>query len=512
MNPAQWLAETATRTADAPALMTGERVDATYAGFARASAAIGRALIEKHGIRKGDRIAIFMSNRTAYLEALYGIWFTGAAAVPVNSKLHAKEAAWIIGDAGAAVAFVDDRLAPALSDQLGAQVPAMIAPTGSEFETMRNGNPLTKPVVMAADDMAWLFYTSGTTGKPKGVMISCGNIAAMSASYYVDVDSVGPEDAILYAAPMSHGAGLYNFMHVEQGCRHVVPESGGFDADEILDLAPKLERVSLFAAPTMVRRLVARAKDRRETGDGIKTIIYGGGPMYRANIEEAVEIMGSRFVQIYGQGESPMCITALPRQTVADRTHQNWQARLASVGTAQSAVQVAILNRDDSEVPRGEIGEIAVKGPPVMLGYWKNPEATAETIRNGWLLTGDVGRMDEDGYVTLQDRSKDMIISGGSNIYPREVEEVLLTHPDISEVSVVGRPHAEWGEEVVAFVTLRPGAVLDPPALDALCLGQIARFKRPKEYVVLTELPKNNYGKILKTELRAQLEKGKDNG
>ena len=281
MNPALWLVRTAQRLPEAPALMTGARLDATYGRFAARAAAIGRALREDVGVGHGDRVALFMGNATAYLEILYGIWFAGAAAVPINAKLHAREAAWIIGDAGASVVFADQQHAAELSEAAAGVEPQLIEQDSDAYRAMRDGAPLDRPATMAADAMLWLFYTSGTTGKPKGVMISCGNVAAMTFGYFVDVDSVDPDDAILYAAPMSHGAGLYNFMHVLRGCRHVVPQSGGFDPDEILDLAPGLARTSMFAAPTMVQRLVARAKARFETGEGIKTIVYGGGPMYR---------------------------------------------------------------------------------------------------------------------------------------------------------------------------------------------------------------------------------------
>ena len=509
MNPAQWLRRTATRHPDAPALYRGTTLLASYALFARRAAGIGAALAGR-GIGPGDRVALFLSNRTEYLEALYGIWWVGAAAVPINAKLHGREAAWIVDDAGAGLVFVDDKAEAALRPHLAETTETVSAETAA-FLVMRDAAPLEAPYPMDGGDMAWLFYTSGTTGKPKGVMISCANLAAMTLCYFVDVDEVKPDNAILYGAPMSHGAGLYNFMHVLRGAAHVVPESGGFDAGEILGLAPEIGReigpVSMFAAPTMVRRLVDAAKATGGTGDGIRTIVYAGGPMYEADILDAVEVMGPRFVQIYGQGECPMGITALSRDDVADRSHPRWRDRLNSVGTAQTQVRVAILDGDGHEVSPGEVGEIAVRGATVMAGYWNNPDATAKTIRDGWLWTGDLGRMDEDGYVTLQDRSKDVIISGGTNIYPREVEEVLLAHLALSEVSVVGQPDPEWGEVVVAFVVREAGADVGPEALDALCLDRIARFKRPKSYRFVEALPKNNYGKVLKTGLREMLMK-----
>ena len=504
MNPAEGLSRTATRDPALPALLAGEKLVATYGDFARAAAGIGAALTGR-GIGRGDRVAIFMSNRVEYLEALYGIWFAGAVAVPINAKLHSKEAEWIIGNAAASLVLSDDKLGPDLAVLLSGAGPQVISADDQAFAAMRDTAPMSSPVGLDSDDVIWLFYTSGTTGRPKGVMMTCGMLASMTYTYFVDVDEVKTTDAILYAAPMSHGAGLYNFMHVLRGARHVVPESGGFDPGEIFQLARSVGNISMFAAPTMVHRLVDAARAAGETGDGIRTIVYAGGPMYEADILEAIEVMGPRFVQIYGQGECPMGITALSRHDVADRTHARWRARLNSVGTAQSAVRVRVLDADGQDVPTGGIGEIAVHGATVMAGYWNNPEATRKTIRDGWLLTGDMGRMDEDGYLTLQDRSKDMIISGGSNIYPREVEEVLLTHRAVKEVAVVGRPHPEWGEDVVAFVVCRADASVEPEELDRLCLDRIARFKRPKDYVFIAALPKNNYGKVLKTELRARL-------
>ncbi|MBC7280064.1 AMP-binding protein [Hoeflea sp.] len=501
MNLAEWLVRTARRHAERPALLSGEDQVATYAEFALHAAQIGARLRARHQVKPGDRVAIFMKNSPAYLELLYGIWFCGAVAVPINAKLHAREAAFIIADSGSGVVFVTGE----------AELPGLLPPgctlhdleTDPAFEP--DGEALGAPVPRHADDLAWLFYTSGTTGKPKGVMLTNANLHAMTYAYFVDVDDVLEEDAAVYAAPLSHGAGLYNFMHVLRGSRHVIPASGGFDANELCALAPRLGNVTMFAAPTMINRLLAAARQTGYGGDGLRTIVYGGGPMYLADIEAATAQFGARFVQIYGQGESPMTLTALPRADVIDRQHPRWRDRLASVGQPQSCVRLRIVGPDGKDRAAGEIGEIIASGSPVMKGYWNNPDATAQSIRDGWLWTGDMGSLDEDGYLTLRDRSKDVIISGGTNIYPREVEEALLTHPGVAEVSVIGRPSAEWGEEVVAVVVPAGAEAPSASELDAHCRTQIAGFKRPKAYVFETELPKNNYGKVLKTELRSRL-------
>ena len=482
MNLAEWLVRSASLYPDNPALMLGDRLQADYRAFAQAASCLATALTKRHGIRPGDRIAIFAKNVPEYLVAMYGAWIAGAAIVPVNAKLHAREAAWIIDNAGASLAFVTEEPGNGLAGIVPASCKAMIDLKSAEFEAMTRGEAFGRPVARDRDDMAWLFYTSGTTGRPKGVMITHGNIHAMAFTYFIDVDAVRATDIALYAAPMSHGAGLYNVQHVLKAARHAVPQSGGFDPAEILDLSKRLGDVHMFAAPTMVRRLVDAAKSAGESGDGIRTIVYGGGPMYLADIVEAVEIMGPRFCQIYGQGESPMTITALGRDFVADRKHPRWRERLASVGTAQSCVEVAVVDAEGRPVACGETGEIIVRGASVMAGYWMNREATEATLKDGWLWTGDMGSLDEDGFLTLKDRSKDVIISGGTNIYPREVEEALLTHADVREVCVVGAPDPEWGENVVAFVVAEPGKTLTAQALDRHCLDMIARFKRPKTY------------------------------
>ena len=492
MNLALWLARSAQAGPRRPALFAGQAEVADYGTFDAQARAVAAWLIGQ-GVGPGDRIALFMKNTPDYLIIFYGIWYAGAAVVPINAKLHAREAAYILEDSGARIVFCS----PGLETGLGGRIRCIVAPSDL-YRDIVTVAPVVAAVSRGPADLAWLFYTSGTTGKPKGVIITHGMALSMALCYHSDVDPVSPDDAALYAAPLSHGAGLYNLMHVQMGARHVCPASGGFEADEILDLAAHFGRVHMFAAPTMVKRLTDHARASGRHGDGLRTIVYAGGPMYNADIIDAVDHFGPVFVQIYGQGECPMGITAMPRQIVSDRNHPDWRARLGSVGRAQSAVEVQIGDAQGHPLPVGEAGEIMVRGQTVMPGYWNNPEATAKTLINGWLMTGDVGVMDAEGYLTLHDRSKDMIITGGSNVYPREVEEVLLEHDQVIEASVIGRPHPDWGEEVIAFIV----GTAPEAELDALCLSQIARFKRPKAYVRLDALPKNNYGKVLKTELR----------
>jgi len=363
-------------------------------------------------------------------------------------------------------------------------------------------------VPRSADDLAWLFYTSGTTGPPKGACLSHRNLAAMSLAYLAEVDATRPGDSLLHAAPMSHGSGLYLMAHVLRRAINVVPESKGFEAAEVFALANHWRHSSMFAAPTMVKRLVADGGGHDPSG--FRTIIYGGGPMYVADAIAALDRLGPCLAQIYGQGETPMTITSLPCDMISNRAHPAWRERLASVGVTFGTIEVMVADAADQPLPVGESGEILVRGPTVMQGYWQDVAASARTLAGGWLHTGDVGAFDAAGLLTLKDRSKDVIISGGSNIYPREVEEVLLTHPRVREVSVIGRPDPEWGEMVVAYV-VGDAAV---PELDALCLEAIARFKRPRDYLFVGSLPKNNYGKIVKTELRAMdaARVGKDAG
>ncbi len=509
MNTALLLERAARLHPAAPALAHGTRVLADFATLHQRVARLAGGL-GNLGLTPGSRIALVMKNHPAYLELLLAAWHAGLVAVPIHSKLHPKELAFIFENSGAGAIFATSNTHAACAEAalLAKQKPPFDVDSAS-FAALFAEAPLAM-VERSDDDLAWLFYTSGTTGRPKGVMLSHGNLMSMTLHYFTNVDAIAREDCIVHAAPMSHGSGIYILPHLVQAACNVVPESGAFDPDEVFALCHHYRGVTMFAAPTMVKRLVD-APFRGSTGStpdampGLKTIVYGGGPMYVADIKAALARFGQRFVQIYGQGESPMTITASSRAIHMESGHPRYEERLGSVGVPFAGLEVMVADDEDRPLPTGSIGEICVRGPIIMKGYWQNEAASAAALRNGWLHTGDVGAFDEEGFLTLKDRSKDLIISGGSNIYPREVEEALLTHPQVAEVSVIGRPHPEWGEEVVAFVVARPGATIDAAALDAHCIENIARFKRPKHYRFVDNLPKNETGKVLKTALRLQL-------
>jgi len=507
MNIAHLLLGAAQEFRDVSALAKGETPYLTYRELWRKVSAMSTHLKARFGLARGDRVAFAMTNCAEAIEVMYAIWHAGLCAVPMNAKLHAREFAFILENSGAKLCFVTPDLAAAIAEA------AREAPSLKEIidvSTRPYGfMEVSDPSLMAAHeptDPAWLFYTSGTTGRPKGATLSHRNLLAMALNYYADVDRPALGGSMVHAAPISHGSGLWNFPMVARGVTQVFPESGHYDVPETVALMNRWPDCSIFLAPTMVKRLIEHASVGELRPGALRLVSYGGAPMYVSDLKRAMETLGDRALcQLYGQGESPMTITHLSREMHALRQHPRWEQRLASAGLADTCVEVRVVDEAGKPLPVGEVGEIVVKGDTVMSGYWSNPEATAKALRDGWLWTGDVGAFDEDGFLTLKDRSKDMIISGGSNIYPREIEDVLNMHPGVAECSVVGRPHPEWGEEVVAFIVARPGAKPTPGELDRLCLDNIARFKRPKDYKFVDALPKNNYGKILKTELRTLL-------
>ena len=482
------LDQAAARFGDRGAVFHGQRQVCTWAELRER--ALRLAMSIRRSNEAGARIAIASENRPEIVELMFAVWAAECAVVPINYKLHTREMVQILEDAGAALVFASPKIAAELTSVAGVPIEVI---TSDGYAERLSAEPAAVPSTDPAT-LAWLFYTSGTTGRSKGAMLSHRNLMAMTVAHLADFDAPDENCSLVHGAPMSHGSGLYIAPYVLRGARQVIPESGAFDTDEFLDLCEHHLGCSAFLAPTMVQRLVETG---RPCPHNLRTVVYGGGPMYVDSLKKAMAAFGPIFTQLYGQGEAPMTITGLRR---ADHLGAD-DAILGSVGYARSGVDVAVLAKDGAPAAIDEVGEIVCRGDVVMSGYWKNPDATAATLKDGWLHTGDMGSFDARGFLTLRDRSKDVVVSGGSNIYPREVEEVLLEHPAVSEACVVGAPDAEWGEVVVAFIV----GTADEADLDAHLLQRIARFKRPKRYLYIDELPKNSYGKVLKRELRARL-------
>jgi fatty-acyl-CoA synthase len=491
------LDQAAARFPDRGALYHGERRLCTWLELRERALRIATAIRAQD--TPGARIAIASENCPEIVELMFAVWAAECVLVPINYKLHPREMVQILDDAGVSQVFASQKIAAGLSTLTGVPIETLDAEGFSRWRAAPPSAPpfSTGPGATDPSTLAWLFYTSGTTGRSKGAMLTHRSLTAMTVAHLADIDNPDEECSLIHGAPMSHGSGLYVLPYVLRGARQVVPASGAFDPDEFLDLCEHHPGSSAFLAPTMVQRLVETGRRRPSN---LRTIVYGGGPMYVESLKKALAAFGPVFAQIYGQGESPMTITGLRRadhqadQQIAD------DAVLGSVGYARSGMEVAVLRTDGTPAAVDEVGEIVCRGDALMSGYWSNPVATRDTLKGGWMYTGDMGSFDARGYLTLRDRSKDVVISGGSNIYPREVEEVLLEHPGVSEACVVGAPDAEWGEVVVAFVVGSAQA----DELDAHMLQRIARFKRPKRYLFVDELPKNSYGKVLKRELRSR--------
>src|SRR5919201_3268181 len=359
MNLALWLERAGKSHPASPAVSFGDRMVLDYGALAARAARLGSALRTSCKLVSGDRVAIVAKNCVAYLEALYGIWHAGLAAVLVNAKLHGAEIGYILEHSGARVCFVTPELDPQTAAFAPKSLERMIVIGSSDYERLFAADAMAA-VARAPQDLAWLFYTSGTTGRPKGAMLTHRVLSALSHAYAAEVDPVIPGDAILHAAPMSHGSGLYIMAHVARLGINVVPESGGFEPAEIFRLFGHWPRASMFAAPTMIKRLVEAASDCDPRN--IRSIVWGGAPMYVEDALRALDRFGPRLAQIYGQGESPMTITTLSKQDIADREHPRWRYRLASVGRPFACVDVMIADPQDRELPEGEADEILRRG------------------------------------------------------------------------------------------------------------------------------------------------------
>ncbi len=506
MNISAFLPVVAAVHGQRPAVSVGRQLFCSYAGLHDRVRRLAASYGQSFGLRKGDRVAVAMRNSPQYFEILLACWHAGIVAVPMNAKLHPKEVAYILDHTESRVCFVSEDLKEgvvALKSEV-ATLAHVVCVDDDDYEALVQVDPA--PIVATAEnDPAWLFYTSGTTGRPKGATLSHRNLLAMALRYYADISQVDETHCYFHAAPLSHGGGLYGLPHLMKGSHQVIPESRGFDVDEIFDLLDIYDKATFFTAPTMLTRMTNHPRAATAKVANIDTMYYGGAPMYLEDLKRAIQRFGPCLYQIFGQGESPMTGVGLSKALHVDYANPKYEQRLASTGIARTGVQVRVVDADDKDLSPGELGEVLFRSEVTMLGYWKNPQATEVALRGGWLHTGDIGFADEDGFITLKDRSKDMIISGGSNIYPREVEEVLMTDPRVLEVAVVGRLHHDWGEEVVAFVVPHLGQQISESELDRLCLDNIARFKRPKAYFLVDALPKSHYGKVLKTALREQL-------
>lgn len=503
MNLATLLETPARALADRPAISVGDRVVRDYGALGLRVARLAGGLRDRLGLRPGDCVALVMSNGPDYLTVLFALWRAGLVAAPMNARLHPREHAEMIAHCGAVLCLASPDLAQGLSDALQRiEAPPRLVVIGErEFEALVGADALAM-APLPPDAPAWIFYTSGTTGRPKGAMLSHRNLYAMAMAYHADVDWLDERDCLIHLAAQSHASGLFALSFIPRGANQVLPASGGFDIDELAALIDHYRSVTFFVPPTLLRRLSAAERMAHIRLENLKTILCGAAPIHAPDLKDALARFGPRIWNGYGQGESPCTITAMPKSMLADAAASGDDARLVSVGIARTGVAVHVCDEAGKPLPAGEVGEVVVAGDVVMRGYLRDPVATDAAFGPLGLRTGDLGVLDEAGFLTLKDRAKDLVISGGMNIYPREVEAVLLEHPDVEDVAVIGTPDPEWGERLVAYVVARVGATLDPSALDAFCLARIARFKRPKAYCAIESLPRNAYGKVRKTELR----------
>ena len=479
----------------------------------RLANALGRLGVSPH-----DHVALLMYNCTEMLEAMFACFKAGCGAVPINFRLHPKEIAFIIDHSQASVAIISPEFNQSILDIRDRipQVQRFITVSAAGDELLDYENLLAaesdqfQDAEVAPDDVAWIFYTSGTTGQSKGAMLSHRNLLAMTMCFYADMcPGFGFEEVDLHAAPLSHGSGLYALPNIGKAATNIILDSNSFDPDLVMKAIHEHRVTNFFAAPTMIKRLIDNPAIDRYDHRSLKAVIYGGAPMLVEDLKKAMEKLGPCLVQLYGQGESPMTITYLPHQDHVPDGAPEQNKRLASAGIAHTDVEVKIFDSLDNELPAGETGQIVTRSDLVMKGYWRNPDATAETLRNGWLHTGDVGYLDQYGYLFLMDRSKDMIISGGENIYPREIEEVIIQHPAVCEVAIIGIPDLDWGEAIKAVVAVVPGQAVTEAQVIEFCKQHIASYKKPKSVDFVDELPKNNYGKIVKRKLRDKYWEGK---
>jgi long-chain acyl-CoA synthetase len=488
----------------------------TWTEFRDRVARLG-GVLRAAGVQRGDRVAILSLNGDAYLEYFYATPWAGALVVPLNIRLAAPELVAIINDAGAVVLLVDETFAgllPALVPPLATVRSVLVSGTGvlpAGAMSLNAAIEATDPIASADasnDDLYGIFYTGGTTAASKGVMLSHGNIVAnamnMLAEVHFDTDTV-----YLHAAPMFHLADCAATFSVtlSAGTHTFVPR---FDPALVLQTIQDCGVTNSILVPSMIGMLVNAPTIGDYNLTTLKGLLYGGSPISEAVLRRAIECLpGCGFTQAYGMTElSPVVTFLSSRYHITDHTTDGPNAgRLRAAGRAAHTAEIRIVDDEDREVPRGSVGQIVVRGPIVMQGYWNQPALTAEALRGGWMHTGDGGYMDDEGFVFIVDRIKDMIITGGENVYSAEVENAIYQHPAVAMCAVIGVPDERWGERVHAVVSLKPGQTTTEADIVAHCRRVIAGYKCPRSVGVRAEpLPLSGAGKVLKTVLRKELQ------
>jgi long-chain acyl-CoA synthetase len=499
----------AARFPERPALVAGDSVRSWSALDARVDRVA--AALNACGVSAGDRVAILMGNRPEYFELYFACARTGAIAVPLNFKLTAREAAQIAGHADPALLVIDGAqaaLATAMLRTLGRQLPIWLVAgatseqgaTAADYEDVVASAPATgcTPAGDEHDTFA-IFYTSGTTALPKGAMVSHLNLE-MNGYNQLVADASRRDDVNLVATPLYHmGAVFMAVTYMLLGCTQVILPQ--FTAAGWLQTLERTRATVSLLIPTMINAILNAPELARHDASTLRLIFYGGGPMPPAVLERAMRAFRCAFTQGYGLTETLEATFLVAADHVLDGTADQ-RRRLASAGREAIGAEVRIVDDAGRDLAAGEIGEILVRSRSVIQGYWRQPEAAAEAIRDGWFHTGDLGYLDEERYLFVVDRKKDMVVTGGVNVYTKEVEAVLYEHPAIHEAAVFGVPDDNWGERVTAAVALKPGSTATVDELVAHCRAELAGFKLPKRIVFLAELPKNPSGKILKRELR----------
>jgi acyl-CoA synthetase (AMP-forming)/AMP-acid ligase II len=492
----------------------GRRI--TFAEFDRNTNRVANAL-KAAGVRHGERIAYLGKNSDIYFELLFGAMKAGVVMAPVNWRLAGPEIAFIVEDCKAPLLFVGPEfvtMARSLRDKLPG-VRAIITTEGGagewqDFAAWRDRQSADDPgVAIKRSDIAIQLYTSGTTGKPKGAMLAHGNMLNLvqsgSETEKPEWNKWTSDDVSLVAMPIFHiGGSGWGVMGLYHGARGVIARE--FDPTKVLDFFEQSGITKLFMVPAAMQFVVRQPRARHMDFSRLKYMLYGASPIPAALLKECIEVFKCGFVQMYGMTETTGTIVALPPED-----HIEGLDRMRSAGKALPGVELAILDADGRRLPPGEVGEIATRSGSNMAGYWNLPEATASTLgKDGWLRTGDAGYMDKDGYLYIHDRIKDMIISGGENIYPAEVESAICDHPDVAEAAVIGIPDDKWGEAVKAIVVMKPGKSADATDIINFTRERIAGFKTPKTVEFIPALPRNPSGKILRRNLRDPYWAGKD--